>query len=207
MRFHLLAFLSACLPCLTLASTEEQLVFPNPSLPGMINDVTPESLPFVQAQPRLSDLLTIESSASIFYSYARETEMSQLFSNEGVKTTLLVPTNKAVMALARKPHQGPAPLEDDMEISEKEYDERSKKNVERWISAHIIPQSPISLGSSHTYDTLLSGKSVSFKEIRNDDAEAPEWARVVLEDDIRIIGMKEAMNGVFYLIDGTVRID
>lgn len=55
-------------------------------------------------QPSLADLLTIESSASIFYSYARELELSKLFNEEGKeKMTLLVPTNKAVQALARKP--------------------------------------------------------------------------------------------------------
>jgi hypothetical protein len=54
--------------------------------------------------PTLADLLTIESSASIFYSYARELPMSKILSDEGEQLTILVPTNKAVMALARKPY-------------------------------------------------------------------------------------------------------
>jgi hypothetical protein len=56
-------------------------------------------------QPSLADLLTIESSASIFYSYARELELSSQFNEteDETKWTLLVPTNKAVMALSRKP--------------------------------------------------------------------------------------------------------
>lgn len=55
--------------------------------------------------PSLADLLTIESAASIFYTYARELSLSEMFSRqqETEGLTLLVPTNKAVMALARKP--------------------------------------------------------------------------------------------------------
>ena len=63
--------------------------------------------PFVpvthSGKPSLADLLTIESSASIFYSYARELELSEKFSESGVHNTVLVPTNKAVIALPRKP--------------------------------------------------------------------------------------------------------
>jgi hypothetical protein len=45
---------------------------------------------------------------------------------------------------------------------------------------------------SHTYPTLLCGKAVTFS--RSDSpgrADAPEWSRVLLDGDIRIIGMKE----------------
>ena len=59
--------------------------------------------PFISLQPTLADLLTIEPSASIFYSYARELELSARFADDRVRYTLFVPTNKAVMALARKP--------------------------------------------------------------------------------------------------------
>ena len=54
-------------------------------------------------KPSLADLLTIESSASIFYSYAREVELSKLFTDHNARSTVLVPTNKAVIALPRKP--------------------------------------------------------------------------------------------------------
>ncbi|KAH7914547.1 hypothetical protein BJ138DRAFT_1079270 [Hygrophoropsis aurantiaca] len=123
--------------------------------------------PLTSSKPTLADLLTIEPSASIFYSYAREVEISSRFAQgQGEDLTVLVPTNKAIMALARKPHQGPAPaeptIEDDSEISEQELDERSKKNVQQWILAHIIP-ARISLDQFPvTYETLLDSKSVTF---------------------------------------------
>jgi hypothetical protein len=69
---------------------------------GMDHVHTPET----HASPRLVELLTVEPRASIFYTYARETTMSQLFSEEatgGAGVALLVPTNRAVMALAKKP--------------------------------------------------------------------------------------------------------
>ncbi|ETW86744.1 hypothetical protein HETIRDRAFT_40718 [Heterobasidion irregulare TC 32-1] len=157
------------------------------------------------AQPTLADLLTIERSASIFFSYARETGLNSLFSDETAMNTILVPTNKAVMALAKKPHQDPSPVEHGIEISEQEFDSRSKKNVEKWVSLHIIPESPISL-LGHTYPTLIEGKYVTFTEV-DDGATAPEWARVLLNGDVRILEMKEASNGVLYLIDGTVSDD
>ena len=51
----------------------------------------------------LSDILTLQNSASIFFDYARETKFSQVFSSGSDRTTILAPTNKAVMSLARKP--------------------------------------------------------------------------------------------------------
>ena len=59
--------------------------------------------PRVHSKPSLADLLTVETSVSIFYSYARELELSVSFANEQANLTILAPTNKAVMAMARKP--------------------------------------------------------------------------------------------------------
>ncbi|EGO05417.1 hypothetical protein SERLA73DRAFT_129358 [Serpula lacrymans var. lacrymans S7.3] len=160
--------------------------------------------PLTNSQPTLADLLTIETSASIFYSYARELELSVRFNSDDM-STLLVPTNKAVMALARKPHQDPDPVEPKIEISEQESDQLSKRNVERWVSAHIIPKSPISFSSeAKAYETLLEGKSVTFKAMSDESGE-PEWTQVDLEDGTRIIGMRKAKNGVMYIIDSTVK--
>jgi len=54
--------------------------------------------------PTLADLLTLETRVSIFYTYARDTEMSEQLSKPDAEAiTVFAPTNKAVMALARKP--------------------------------------------------------------------------------------------------------
>ncbi|KIN93261.1 hypothetical protein M404DRAFT_171547 [Pisolithus tinctorius Marx 270] len=167
---------------------------------GLDEDYTPMTRP----QPTLADLLTIEPSASIYYSYARETELSLDFDTGDQYLTLLVPTNRAVMALARKPHQGPPSTVPIIELSEQQFDEQSKRNVYRWVSAHIIP-SRISLSNVPvTYDTLLEGKSVTLIPTSKTGQGSPNWSRVTLEDGSKIISVKEAMNGVLYLIDGTV---
>jgi hypothetical protein len=77
------------------ALSADQIVLPD--IPMDVNR------PLSNARPTLFDLLTIEPSTSIFFSYARELELSRLFVDVDSKLTLLVPTNRAVMALARKP--------------------------------------------------------------------------------------------------------
>ena len=91
MRFQLLY--SFLLPLLVSAAVNDQIPI------GQVD----MSAPLTTSQPTLADLLTIETSASIFYSYARELELSERFGDVDARNTLLVPTNKAVMALARKP--------------------------------------------------------------------------------------------------------
>ncbi|KAF8435779.1 hypothetical protein L210DRAFT_3408718 [Boletus edulis BED1] len=163
----------------------------------------PVFIPVTTTRPSLTDLLTIQSSASIYFSYARETEFSKEFSVVDNQLTLLVPTNKAVMALSRKPHQGPAPDEPEVEMSEQQYDERSKRNVEHWVAAHIIP-CRISLSDVPvTYNTLLDGKSVTFTPVSGGE-NLPDWSRVTLEGSVHIVEMKEGENGVIYMIDGTI---
>ncbi|KAG0706698.1 hypothetical protein DFH29DRAFT_900994 [Suillus ampliporus] len=197
---HLSYLFVFILPFTASASLQPQIIIPP------MSQNTEESItsPFTSSQPTLADLLTIESSASIYYSYARETEWSSRFSSESVWFTVLVPTNKAVMALARKPHQGPEPVEPQPEISEQELDERSRRNVERWVSAHIIPIRISLSDTPASYETLQDGKLVTFTSIPDSKPDSPEWMRVTLEDGVRIVGMKEAQNGVLYLIDGTV---
>ncbi|EED85244.1 predicted protein [Postia placenta Mad-698-R] len=203
MRLFLFSLL-AC-PLFSFASIRDQTVFQGHPTDDMGDKAY---TPFTHAQPTLADLLTIDSSASIFYSYSRETELSALFSDENARITMLVPTNKAVMALARKPsrHEGPAPIKEGVILSEKEYDALSKENVDRWVSAHIIPHSPISLLTPGTHETMLDGKNVTFQAVDPDENE-PEWTRVRMDDDVRLISMKEAQNGVLYIIDGTVKLE
>lgn len=51
----------------------------------------------------LADLLTIEPSASIFYDYARGVGLDNKLNDKSSMITVLVPRNKAVMELAKKP--------------------------------------------------------------------------------------------------------
>ncbi|KZV71023.1 hypothetical protein PENSPDRAFT_651052 [Peniophora sp. CONT] len=151
----------------------------------------------------LFDLLTIEPSVSIFFSYARETEISKLLVDTSIKNTLLVPNNRAVMALARKPHQDTSPVDNSIEMTEQEFDEHSKSNVLRWVSMHIIPVADIE-PTDREYPTLADDKSIVFKVV-DKDSEKPDWARVAIDGVTHLVQKKEASNGVFYIIDGTVK--
>ena len=95
--------LALAFPLLVSASFGDQEIL---SPPAMAQEPFQDSVfaPVKTTQPSLTDLLTIESSASIYFSYARETEFSKEFSVTDNQWTLLVPTNKAVMALTRKPY-------------------------------------------------------------------------------------------------------
>lgn len=96
---HWQQLLLLALPLLSSAQTDTQVPMKDMHGDGVY---TPQT----HASPRLVELLTIEPRASIFYTYARETRMSELFAEEGTGgqgVAVLVPTNKAVMALTRKP--------------------------------------------------------------------------------------------------------
>jgi len=94
-------FATFCLPLLIVTvgihavAAADQIVLPNAPMDA--------NRPLSNARPTLFDLLTIESRSSIFFSYARELQLSRMFVDMDSNLTLLVPTNKAVMALARKP--------------------------------------------------------------------------------------------------------
>jgi hypothetical protein len=94
-------FATLFLPLLPIAvgihsvAAVEQVVLPNAPMDS--------NRPLSNARPTLFDLLTIDSRTSIFFSYARELQLSRMFVDVDSNLTLLVPTNKAVMALAKKP--------------------------------------------------------------------------------------------------------
>ena len=65
--------------------------------------VMSKAQPVSHTTQTLADLLTIEPSASIFYDYARGVHLGNKLNDKSSMITVLVPMNKAVMKLARKP--------------------------------------------------------------------------------------------------------
>ena len=54
-------------------------------------------------------------------------------------------------------HQAPVPIDDTIELSEQEFEERSSRNVERWVSLHIIPvRGPTFIYENSTYAARIS---------------------------------------------------
>ncbi|PVF98622.1 hypothetical protein CPB86DRAFT_705006 [Serendipita vermifera] len=195
-----------------LATARSQLVIPQivmdqaPPLQEVIRDHLQNEE--TMRAPALSDQMSLEPKASIFFSYARESaKMSGVLSGvgeySGNKYTVFVPTNKAIMTLARKPHQSDET--ESAEISEEQAERVSQENVERWVGAHIVPQSlPLEAASVGTHPTLLDEKSLVLS--RTNSHKTPEWDNWKLNDKINILGQREAANGIMYLIDGTIEV-
>ena len=89
LRSRLAAFL--LFPLLSSALVDEQTV------------MSQERAAVSHSTQTLADLLTIEPSASIFYDYARRVGLGETLNDRSSMTTVLVPRNKAVMKLAKKP--------------------------------------------------------------------------------------------------------
>lgn len=73
---------------------------------ALVNDQTvmgQEQISVSHSTQTLADLLTIEPSASIFYDYARGVGLGNKLNDKSSMITVLVPRNKAVMKLAKKP--------------------------------------------------------------------------------------------------------
>ncbi|KAF8311158.1 hypothetical protein DL93DRAFT_2083604 [Clavulina sp. PMI_390] len=175
----------------------------NPAEPAM----SASEAPLSAGEPTLYDLIMIERRTTIFGDYLRKlTDVAGRLNDRSTGSTVLVPTNKAVLALARKPHQGPPPSTDsvpdgEIGISEEQLDKADEENVRNWVSSHIIPQHPISLSSEETFPTLHDGTNVHFTSQKN---AAGDWEHYLLYPDVKIVNQVEAANGVIYVIEGTV---
>ncbi|KAK4689835.1 hypothetical protein P7C73_g298, partial [Tremellales sp. Uapishka_1] len=140
----------------------------------------------------LVDLLTIQKSASLFFDYARDipsvsTRLSSIL-GVGKGNTLLVPNDKAIMAMARKPHQ-----------VEGEYTEKKVgESIERFLSAHIVA-GDMQLDSADPQATLLEG----FKVNAVKDDSAADGLKIV-PGDVAVTGITEASNGKILWLDGAL---
>lgn len=97
----------------------------------------------------ISDVIGRERSINIFAGFTRDIEeiSNRLATNnngENNNTTVLAPLNSEIQKLPRKPWED---LRDYETLGEQAYDgsggqERANKNLQRFVEAHIVPQSP-----------------------------------------------------------------
>lgn len=99
----------------------------------------------------LTDALTSSRQSSLYYDYLRLAAPVALHAALALPppaySTLLVPTNSAILSLARKPHQGPAnPVRVDVPegmvgttvIDEQKEEEAREKYLARWLERHAL---------------------------------------------------------------------
>ncbi|ORY72382.1 hypothetical protein BCR35DRAFT_354383 [Leucosporidium creatinivorum] len=173
--------------------------------------------PFTASKPDLAALLTRSSKTSMFYDYARDSStVSKLLAapwiGSGAKSTVLCPLNSAILALSRKPHQGPPTVDDAGTIisnkmlggSEEEEKERAAY-LEKWVQLHIVTDVVDLDGEvweGKEWQTLVDERKVSFA-VSGENGEG----RKVLPGDLEIVGVEEASNGLLLLIAGTLSLE
>ncbi|OXH33126.1 hypothetical protein J008_03101 [Cryptococcus neoformans] len=130
--------------------------------------------------PTVADMLTTERTASLWWSYARDSvEIAKRLESKLKSSTVLVPIDKAILALEKKPHQSPGETPDDAAF--------------KFISAHIIDGTP----REGTLPTLLPNFSVEFVK---DGSAKGGWR--IRPGDVEVLAEKDGVNGrVMYLAE------
>jgi hypothetical protein len=93
----------------------------------------------------LSDVLGKDRQINIFAGFTRDfAPISQRFDDSSLNTTILAPVNSAIMALPRKPWEDPEDYDDlgDNAYEGEKGEERARRNIRRFVEAHIVPASP-----------------------------------------------------------------
>lgn len=129
----------------------------------------------------LSDVLGRDRAINIFAGFTRDfATVTQRFEDRSLNTTILAPVNSAIVALPRKPWEDP----DDYEaLGQQAYkgdngEERAKRNVKRFVEAHVVPVSPWKEGEKVK---TLAGGEVWW--------ESKDGVRTVWSPSIRVLGL------------------
>ncbi|KAL4916666.1 hypothetical protein BDW62DRAFT_211786 [Aspergillus aurantiobrunneus] len=97
-------------------------------------------------EPVISDVLPKTRGINIFASLTRQFKSVEgRLDDESQNVTVLAPRNSAIQDLPRKPWENPDDYEKFGQIEAYEGDEgqvRARRNLERFVSAHVVAQSP-----------------------------------------------------------------
>lgn len=162
--------------------------------------------PFTPSTPSLADRLTQSRKSSIFFDYARDsTTIYSLLVDPSATSTLLIPLNSAIIALARKPHEGPVSVtiegvERGGKYSSSREDEEARATyLERWIEAHVVSGEVDLNGEGwegKEWETMAGGK-VSFEK-----SGANRGGRKLMPGGIEIVGVDEVSSSLLALLEG-----
>ncbi|CAG8116847.1 unnamed protein product [Penicillium salamii] len=130
------------------------LIRPQQTAPN--EDVNPES----SDSPIISDVLPKTKAINVFARLTRDFDAIANRLNDGSKNiTVLAPRNSAIQNLPRKPWENPADYEKFGEVNAYEGSDgqdRAKRNLQRFVEAHLIPVSPWRIGEE--VETLAGEK-------------------------------------------------
>lgn len=172
-------------------------------------------------KPALSDLLTIDSSLSVFYDYLRQSETLVCFSRlrscfaalrrENVAlmtfacfqlqmkrltlntpTTIFAPQDSAILSLHRKPHEGPVASAANPAVrSEEEEDKEMLAYLEKWTQAYMVDGPDVKVEEGMELNTLAGGDSKIAFTAGSEGGEQ-DWQKVLVQPgNARIVAAKE----------------
>ncbi|KAL5001652.1 FAS1 domain-containing protein [Aspergillus recurvatus] len=148
--------------------------------------------------PILSDVLPKTRGINIFASLTRQFESVEARLNDRAQNvTVLAPRNSAIQDLPRKPWENPGDYEKFGEMKAYEGDEgqdRAKHNLERFVSAHIVAQSPWKEGEEAE---TLGGDKLTWRKDGDKIYIEPSWIQV---DSIA----ERVSNGEVWVLDGVI---
>ncbi|OJJ46112.1 hypothetical protein ASPZODRAFT_67362 [Penicilliopsis zonata CBS 506.65] len=110
--------------------------------------------------PIVSDVLPKTQGINIFSSLTRDFEpISSRLNDASRNVTVLAPRNSAIQALPRKPWENPEDYGKFGEVEAyqgEEGQDRARKNLQRFVEAHLVPVSPWKEGEEA--ESLVGGK-------------------------------------------------
>ncbi|PYI03875.1 hypothetical protein BO78DRAFT_388997 [Aspergillus sclerotiicarbonarius CBS 121057] len=116
--------------------------------------------------PIISDVLPKNRLINIFASLTRQFDSVESKLNDAhSNVTVLAPRNSAIQDLPRKPWQNPEDYERFGEVGAYEGDdgqERAKKNLERFVQAHVVTGSPWGEGEE---GVTLAGDKLRWEKV------------------------------------------
>ncbi|WVW78600.1 hypothetical protein I302_100557 [Kwoniella bestiolae CBS 10118] len=142
--------------------------------------------------PTLADALTAERGASLWWGYARDSrDVTERLTSRSKNSTLLVPVDKAILALKQKPHQYSGSSSATSSITSFfSGSNDSQSNIEKFLRAHMID------GTSQPgkVRTMLEGFSFQMNQDQSMKKEKGQGWRIQ-PGDIEVLGVKETSNG------------
>ncbi|KAL4814131.1 FAS1 domain-containing protein [Aspergillus spinulosporus] len=148
--------------------------------------------------PTISDVLPKTRGINIYASLTRQFEtVESRLKDQTQNVTVLAPRNSAIQDLPHKPWENPEDYEKFGEMNAYEGDEgqdRAKRNLERFVSAHVVAQSPWKEGEEAE---TLGGEKLSWRK---------DGDRIYIEPrGIRVDNIAEQVtNGEVWVIDGVI---
>lgn len=143
--------------------------------------------------PLLADIFGGLRQCTIIGDYVRSLKtVSERLVDDTKSTLILAPVNSAIVNLPQKPWQDGPENAQDPKVSILRNDDRASKNIETFVSRHVIPKYPIEAGKKFKN---LAGQTVSF-EVKDGEK--------YIDGKHKVLSEKKASNGAIWVISGVI---